>query len=106
MSPGQNLNSLGMPTRLRYSADSIRFFAGILSRHSPYCSWHVYENYFRKPGSRKEGCVYFRARAKTRAKCTIEGCPHNANLTISSPQSIRMQISFDGGVIHKLFKSF
>ena len=97
LSPSQNLNQFGTPTRLRYSAESVKHFANILSRHSPYCCWTVYENFVKKPGSRKEGCVYFRARAK----CTLKDCEHNAILTIGSRNSKRMQIHFINDVNHK-----
>ena len=97
LSPAQNLNRFGQPTRLRSNAESLKYFVEILSRHSPYCSWSVYDNYVKKPESRKEGCVYFRARAK----CNIKDCKHNAILTIGSPYSKRLQIFFKEDMVHK-----
>ena len=97
LSPSQNLNQFGTPTRLRYTAESMKYFANILKRQSPYCCWNVYENFVKKPGSRKEGCVYFRARAK----CSVKDCEHNAILTIGSQNSERLQILFNNDVLHK-----
>ena len=97
ITPSQNLNIFGAPTRLRYNSESVKYFTKILSRHSPYCCWVIFENFVKKPESRKESSVYFRARGK----CTVEGCFHNASLTIGYQNSSNMQISFNGNVLHK-----
>ena len=89
--PSQNVTSTGSVTRLRYDGEA-KMFVNILKRHSHYCCWDVFENYFRKPGSRKSGCVHFRAWAR----CTLNGCKHSAVIIVEKPTSSSMHIVFNG----------
>ena len=95
--PSQNVPSTGSVTRLRYDGEAKKIFVNILKRHSQYCCWDVFENYFRKPGSRKSGCVHFGARAR----CSLNGCKHSAVITVEKPTSSSMHIVFNGEVYHQ-----
>eukprot|EP00112_Aurelia_sp_Birch-Aquarium-sp1_P010111 Seg2176.2 transcript_id=Seg2176.2/GoldUCD/mRNA.D3Y31 product="hypothetical protein" protein_id=Seg2176.2/GoldUCD/D3Y31 len=95
--PAQNVTPTGSITRLRYDGEAKKMFANILKNHSQFCCWDVFENYFRKPGSRKSGCVQFCARAR----CSLNGCKHSAVITVDKPSSSSMHIVFSGKVHHQ-----